>query len=246
MQESKIERNNGFTPLIVLNNVSKSYVEENKTERRVLHDVNAVVNNGEIIVVLGRSGSGKSTILNMLSGIDLPTSGSIAINNTDITRLSEQERTLFRRRNVGFIFQFFNLIPTLTAEENLLLPLELNGVSIQEGKQKAQNMLKEIGLSDRADSYPDQLSGGEQQRIAIARALIHEPSIILADEPTGNLDYDTGLIIINLLDNLVRKKGKTMVMATHSKEVIGLADRILTVKDGKIIELSASKAEKSI
>lgn len=243
MQESKIAGNNGYNPLIELKDVSKSYMEENLTERSVLHEVNAVINKGEIIIVLGRSGSGKSTILNLLSGIDLPSKGSILIGSTDITKLSEQERTLFRRGNVGFVFQFFNLIPTLTAMENLMLPLELNGVPPEEGTKKAQNMLQEIGLSDRAKSYPDQLSGGEQQRIAIARALIHEPSIILADEPTGNLDYDTGLVIISLLDNLVRKKGKTMVMATHSREVIGLADRILTVKEGKIIEFSASKVE---
>lgn len=243
MQESKTERNNGFNPLIILKDVSKSYMEENNTERKVLHEVNAVIKKGEIVIVLGRSGSGKSTILNMLSGIDLPTRGNIIIDNINITQLSEQERTLFRRKNVGFVFQFFNLIPTLTALENLLLPLELNGVSTEEAKEKAQNMLGEIGLSDRAKSYPDQLSGGEQQRIAIARALIHEPSIILADEPTGNLDYETGLVIISLLDTLVRKKGKTMIMATHSREVIGLADRILTVKEGKIIELSSSKVE---
>ncbi|HEX2866897.1 MAG TPA: ABC transporter ATP-binding protein [Ignavibacteriales bacterium] len=243
MQETKPDGNNGFNPLIILKDVSKSYMEENNTERKVLYEVNAVLKKGEIVIILGRSGSGKSTILNMLSGIDLPTSGNILIDNIDITKLSEQERTLFRRKNIGFVFQFFNLIPTLTSEENLLLPLELNGVSTVEAKEKARNMLGEIGLMDRAKSYPDQLSGGEQQRIAIARALIHEPSIILADEPTGNLDYETGLVIISLLDTLVRKKGKTMIMATHSREVIGLADRILTVKEGKIIELSASKVE---
>ncbi|MGE5621154.1 MAG: ABC transporter ATP-binding protein [archaeon] len=242
MQDS-VERNNGHLPLIVLKDVSKSYTEESHTERRVLHEVNAVINKGEIIIVLGRSGSGKSTLLNLLSGIDLPTEGSIIIDGTDLTKLSEQERTLFRRRNVGFVFQFFNLIPTLTAEENLMLPLELNGIGVEEGRKSSLNMLKEVGLSDRARSYPDLLSGGEQQRIAIARALIHDPSIILADEPTGNLDYDTGLIIISLLDNLVRKKGRTMVMATHSREVAGLADRILTVKDGKMVELPALKAE---
>ncbi|MCU7493848.1 MAG: ABC transporter ATP-binding protein [Ignavibacteria bacterium] len=244
MQESNIERNNGYSPLIVLKDVSKSYTEENLTEHGVLYDVNAIIKKGEILIVLGRSGSGKSTILNLLSGIDLPTRGGILIDNVDITKLSEQERTLFRRKNIGFVFQFFNLIPTLTAFENLMLPLELNDMANAEGKARALNMLKEVGLSNRAQSYPDQLSGGEQQRIAIARALIHEPSIVLADEPTGNLDYETGLVIISLLDNLVRKKGKTMLMATHSREVIGLADRILTVKDGKIIELSASDVEK--
>ncbi|MGE5411901.1 MAG: ABC transporter ATP-binding protein, partial [Clostridiales bacterium] len=199
------------------------------------------INEGEIIIVLGRSGSGKSTLLNLLSGIDVPSFGHIYINNNDITSMSEKDRTLFRRNNIGFVFQFFNLIPTLTVEENLLLPLELKGKISDKEQRIAMELLQEIGLGDRASSYPDQLSGGEQQRVAVARAIIHDPSIILADEPTGNHDFETGLLIINLLDRIIRKKKKTMIMATHSKEVIGMADRILTLKDGKIIELKHEK-----
>ncbi|MGE5679881.1 MAG: ABC transporter ATP-binding protein [Bacillota bacterium] len=228
-------------PIIRLKDLVKIYEEENQTTHTVLNKVNSEIKKGEIIILLGRSGSGKSTLLNLLSGIDLPTSGEIIINGINLTRLSEQERTLFRRNNIGFIFQFFNLIPTLTVEENLLLPLELKGKLEKEQYTLASDILDEVGLKDRLKSYPDQLSGGEQQRVAVARAVIHDPSLILADEPTGNLDYETGLMIINLLDRLIRKKEKTMIMATHSKEVIGMADRILTVRDGKLIEISAEK-----
>jgi putative ABC transport system ATP-binding protein len=227
--------------IIKLSDVSKTYLEENKSEHKVLNRVNIEINEGEIIIILGRSGSGKSTLLNLLSGIDVPSSGHIYLNNNDITSMSEKDRTLFRRNNIGFVFQFFNLIPTLTVEENLLLPLELKGKISDKEQRIAMEILQEIGLADRASSYPDQLSGGEQQRVALARAIIHDPSIILADEPTGNLDFETGLLIINLLDRIIRKKKKTMIMATHSKEVIGMADRILTLKDGKIIELKHEK-----
>lgn len=240
---SGINKKNEDSRLIFINNLYKSYIEENRSQRIVLNGANAEIRTGEIIVLLGRSGSGKSTILNLLSGIDLPTSGEIIIDGSNLALLSEQQRTLFRRRQTGFIFQFFNLIPTLTVLENLLLPLELNGISLKEGKESALIMLYEVGLKDRAGSYPDQLSGGEQQRIAIARALIHEPAIILADEPTGNLDYETGLIIISLLDKLVRKKGRTMIMATHSKEVIGMADRIIAIKEGKLVEINGIKRD---
>jgi putative ABC transport system ATP-binding protein len=185
--------------------------------------------------LLGKSGSGKSTLLNIISGIDVPDSGSVAIDGTDITKLSEKERTIVRRNKIGFIFQFFNLIPTLTVKENLQLPLELKNISEQ--VEKINSVLKEVGLSNKANTYPDKLSGGEQQRIAIARALIHNPDIILADEPTGNLDYETGLQIIHLLDRVVKKKGKTMIMVTHSKDVIGLADKIFSLKEGKLIEM---------
>lgn len=227
--------------IIKLSDVSKNYLEENKSEHKVLNRVDIDINEGEIIIVLGRSGSGKSTLLNLLSGIDVPSFGHIYINNNDITSMSEKDRTLFRRNNIGFVFQFFNLIPTLTVEENLLLPLELKGKFSDKEQRVAMEILQEIGLGDRASSYPDQLSGGEQQRVAVARAIVHDPSIILADEPTGNLDFETGLLIINLLDRIIRKKKKTMIMATHSKEVIGMADRILTLKDGKIIELKYEK-----
>ncbi|MEQ8172180.1 MAG: ABC transporter ATP-binding protein [Candidatus Eremiobacterota bacterium] len=204
---------------IELQALSKTY-PEGKTDRTVLRDITATVNRGEVIVLLGRSGSGKSTLLNLLCGIDIPSSGHVFINNINITGLSEHERTLFRRKHIGFIFQFFNLIPTLTVEENLLLPLELNGLTGKEEEKKAFEILAQTGLSDRRKSYPDQLSGGEQQRVAIARALSHDPMLILADEPTGNLDFETGQQILSILDDLAGKTGKTMIMATHSKEMV--------------------------
>ena len=220
--------------MVELKSVSKNYFEGN-TKHSVLNNFELYIPDGEIIILFGKSGSGKSTLLNIISGIDVPDSGSVTIDKTDITKLSEKERTLIRRKKIGFIFQFFNLIPTLTVKENLQLPLELNNADDQENK--INTILTEVGLIDRADTYPDKLSGGEQQRISIARALIHNPDIILADEPTGNLDYETSLQIIDLLDRVVKKKGKTMIMVTHSKDVIGLADRIISLKEGKITEM---------
>jgi putative ABC transport system ATP-binding protein len=225
--------------MLELKNVSKSYFEGN-SKHFVLNDLELNVQNGEIIILLGKSGSGKSTLLNVISGIDIPESGVVSIDGTDITKLSEKNRTLVRRNKIGFIFQFFNLIPTLTVNENLLLPLELTGTNQRDEKVKA--ILKEVGLGDRANTYPDRLSGGEQQRISIARALIHNPDIVLADEPTGNLDYETGLQIVDLLDRVVKKKGKTMIMVTHSKDVVGLADKIFSLKDGKLKEMQKESA----
>lgn len=220
--------------MLELKNVNKSYLEGN-IKHIVLNNLDLHVLNGEIIILFGKSGSGKSTLLNIISGIDVPDSGSVSIDGTDITKLSEKERTLVRRNKVGFIFQFFNLIPTLTVKENLLLPLELTGSNNTE--ERINSILSEVGLANRANTYPDKLSGGEQQRIAIARALIHNPDIILADEPTGNLDYETGFQIVDLLDRVVKQKGKTMIMVTHSKDVIGLADKMYSLKDGKLSEM---------
>ncbi|MBT8380933.1 MAG: ABC transporter ATP-binding protein, partial [Ignavibacteria bacterium] len=205
------------------------------TKHNVLNNFELKMSTGEIIILLGKSGSGKSTLLNIISGIDIPDSGSVTVDQTDITKLSEKDRTLVRRNKIGFIFQFFNLIPTLTIKENLLLPLELTGINQRD--EKVNTLLTEVSLADRANTYPDKLSGGEQQRISIARALIHNPDIVLADEPTGNLDYETGLQIVDLLDRVVKKKKKTMIMVTHSKDVIGLADRIFSLKDGKLTEM---------
>jgi len=224
--------------MLELKNVSKKFIEGEATHV-VLDNLNLTIPEGEIVILFGKSGSGKSTLLNIISGIDLPDEGSVSIDNTDITKLSENDRTLQRRSKIGFIFQFFNLIPTLTVKENLQLPLELN--EIEDHQNKIKNVLREVGLDDRANTYPDKLSGGERQRIAIARALIHNPDIILADEPTGNLDHETGLQIVDLLDRVVKKKNKTMIMVTHSKDVIGLADRALSLKNGKVVELN--KAE---
>ena len=225
-------------PLIELRNLTKIY-QEGKREHAVFRDVNTEFNKGALIVLLGRSGSGKSTLLNLISGIDEPTAGDVIINSTQITQLSEQERTLFRRRHIGFIFQFFNLIPTLTVEENLLLPIELNNRIDSEMRDKALGLLEEVGLGDRATSFPEGLSGGEQQRVAIARALVHDPLLILADEPTGNLDLETGRDVLDLLDRLTRQSVKTMIMGTHSKEVVGIADRILNIRNGQLVEDNA-------
>ena len=220
--------------MLELKNVSKKFIE-GETTHIVLNNLDLKIPEGEIVILFGKSGSGKSTLLNVISGIDLPDEGSVSIDNTDITKLSENDRTLQRRNKIGFIFQFFNLIPTLTVKENLQLPLELN--DIEDHQNKVRAVLTEVGLADRSNTYPDKLSGGERQRIAIARALIHNPDIILADEPTGNLDHETGLQIVDLLDRVVKQKNKTMIMVTHSKDVIGLADRVLSLKSGKVIEM---------
>ncbi|MBW8874056.1 MAG: ABC transporter ATP-binding protein [Acidobacteria bacterium] len=202
----------------------------------VLCAANASFARGELAVLVGRSGTGKSTLLNLLSGIDQPDSGEVIVDGVSLSTLSERERTLFRRERIGFVFQFFNLIPTLTVEENLLLPLELKGKVSREQREIALHLLEEVGLADRAASYPDRLSGGEQQRVAVARALAHDPLLVLADEPTGNLDLETGLQVLEILDRLTRRAGKTMVMVTHSSEVVGLADRVFRIEDCRLVE----------
>ena len=222
-------------PALELQHLSKTY-REGEAERVVLREVSLTIASGEIVVLVGRSGSGKSTLLNLVAGIDRPTAGSVAVNGTDLTALDEQARTRFRRRHIGFVFQFFNLIPLLTVEENLLLPLDLNGRADEKGVARARDLLERVGLAGRGDSFPERLSGGEQQRVAIARALIHEPDVILADEPTGNLDADTAADVLDLLDKLAREAGRTVLMATHSREVIGVADRIFTVQRGALVE----------
>ena len=223
---------------IILKNVSKYYTEGDY-QRLVFKEVNLEINAGEIVVVLGRSGSGKSTFLNILSGIDQPNTGQVQINGTEMTRLSEQQRTLFRRSNVGFIFQLFNLIPTLTVIENVLLPLELTGKLKKQHREHVTKLLSAVRLADRAHSFPDKLSGGEQQRVAVLRALIHKPLLLLADEPTGNLDTESSKQVLKLMTSLVRKEGKTMVLVTHSQEIAQLADRIFVFQKGKLLEQRA-------
>jgi putative ABC transport system ATP-binding protein len=225
--------------MISIKNVKKSF-QEGSSKQVILDNLDLSIAKGEIVILLGKSGSGKSTLLNILSGIDTPDSGTVSINLNEITSLSEKDRTLIRRNKIGFIFQFFNLVPTLTVEENLLLPLELNDFTNR--KELVKTILDEVELTDKLQSYPDKLSGGERQRVAVARALIHNPDIILADEPTGNLDYETSLKIIDLLDRVVKKKGKTMIMVTHSKDVIGLADRVLTIRNGKVTQIEKDNA----
>jgi putative ABC transport system ATP-binding protein len=185
---------------------------------------------GETVAIYGKSGSGKSTLLNLIAGLDRPTRGTVTVEGRDIHELPEAERTWFRRTRLGFVFQFFNLIPTLTALENVALPLEMLGRE----PGIARDALEKVGLSGKEDRFPHELSGGEQQRVAIARAVIKDPALILADEPTGNLDTETGDQILTLLDELSRTMGTTLLLATHSERSSRIADRILTIIDGRI------------
>ena len=226
-------------PIIQLKQLSKSYQEGNK-RRLVLNELELSVAEGQMYVLLGRSGSGKSTMLNLLSGIDQPDTGQVIIDGTDISKMNEKDRTKYRRDNIGFVFQSFNLISTLTVFENVVLPLSLKGDNPAESKQKAQFFLDQVGLGDRAGSYPDRLSGGEQQRVAIARALAHEPKFILADEPTGNLDYKTGSLVLNMLSDLVRENSRTMIIATHDREMAQIADQVLELREGSLHAMNAS------
>ena len=221
--------------MVRLRDLSKRY-DEGSEVRSVIDGVNADIPRGEFTALAGPSGSGKTTLLNLISGIDAPTSGEVLIDSVPITGLSENERTLFRRKNIGFVFQFFNLIPTLDIRENLLLPLQLNGYDAAQSARRIAELLERVGLQDRIDSYPDRLSGGEKQRVAIARALVHDPPLILADEPTGNLDADTGMSVLALLENLTRDDGKTLIVVSHSDMVVGRADRVLSMEDGQLIE----------
>ena len=224
---------------IVLQNLTKTY-QEGGQERTVLREANAQISCGEFVTVIGKSGSGKSTLLNLISGIDLADGGLIYVGGIEMTTLSERERTLFRRHNIGFIFQFFNLIPTLTVLENVTLPGELSGQPEREARERAGRLLEAVGLRDRMHTFPDRLSGGEQQRVAIARALINDPQLLLADEPTGNLDEDTGKQVLDLLDRLTRQAGKNMIMVTHSNDAVAYADRVLLLRDGKLDEVVGS------
>ncbi|CAI8015706.1 Uncharacterized ABC transporter ATP-binding protein Rv0986 [Geodia barretti] len=221
--------------MVEMRALTKRY-EEGTEARSVIERADAEIHRGEFVALAGPSGSGKTTLLNLISGIDTPTSGDVLIDSVPITKLSEKDRTLFRRKNIGFVFQFFNLIPTLSVKENLLLPLQLNSFPSAESDDRVMYLLERIGMGDRIDSYPDRLSGGEKQRVAIARALAHNPPLILADEPTGNLDADTGRAILSLLKSLIDGSGKTMVIVSHSDVVAGMADRVLAMEDGKLVE----------
>jgi putative ABC transport system ATP-binding protein len=219
--------------LVRLSGVRKSY-REGDAEHVVLGGVSAEIREGEIVVLLGPSGSGKSTLLNIIGGIDSADSGVVEIGGESLMSMTERERTLFRRRRLGFVFQFFNLIPTLTVEENLLLPLELNDRPANADLARAA--LARVGLAERAEAFPDRLSGGEQQRIAIARALIHEPVLVLADEPTGNLDDDTAESVLDLLESMTRGSGRTLIVVTHSDRVVRRASRVLELRHGRVEE----------
>ena len=228
-------------PMIRTQALDKTYVD-GATRHRVLQAVDLQVAAGECVALLGRSGSGKSTLLNLLAGIDRPDGGHIQVGGHDLQRLSEHERTLFRRRHIGFVYQFFNLIPTLSVAENVRLPMELNGWPEARSADRLRQLLDGLGLRGRENEPPDRLSGGEQQRVAIARAMAHEPALLLADEPTGNLDAETGRHMLELLLNMGRGGGHTLVIVTHSLEVARAADRLLRLEDGRLVEGGAELA----
>jgi putative ABC transport system ATP-binding protein len=217
--------------LVRLDRVTKDYSEGGEL-RHVLKSATLEVGEGEFVAIRGRSGSGKTTVLNLVAGIDRPSSGEIFFAGKPLSRLGAGPLTLLRRDEMGFVFQFFNLIPTLRVLENVLLPAELAG---QDGASRGAELLERVGLADRARSFPDRLSGGEQQRVAIARALVRDPRLVLADEPTGNLDDASGAAVMELLDALTRRSGRTLLLVTHSREVAALADRVLTIEDGRLV-----------
>jgi putative ABC transport system ATP-binding protein len=212
--------------------------QEGQNHRNVLTNVNFELGKGQRLALVGRSGSGKSTLLNLLAGVDLPDSGEIKIKNNNLTEFTENQRTLFRRQHIGFIYQLFNLIPTLTVVENISLPLELNRVARAQIAKRSNAILDAVGLSDRGTSYPDQLSGGEQQRVGIARGLVHNPSLVLADEPTGNLDAESGRQVLKLLNSLVNQNQQSLIIVTHSIEIARSAERVLELKDGIVKDVT--------
>jgi putative ABC transport system ATP-binding protein len=200
----------------------------------VLKNINLMIGNGEFVSIMGPSGSGKSTLLYLIGGLDKPTSGSVRIMGKELSVMKDRDESIMRRRDIGFVFQFYNLIPNLNVEENILLPVLLDGKSSKSCKKNLEELLEIVGLSDRRHHTPRELSGGQQQRVAIARALINEPEIILADEPIGNLDSKSGTEIMQLLKTINDEKGKTIIQVTHSTEAAQYGNRIINVKDGRV------------
>lgn len=217
-----------------IRDLSRSF-REGERRHDVIRNLSADFLTGETVALRGRSGSGKSTLLNLVSGIDAPDAGEILVAGRSITGMNEHDRTLFRRSNIGFVYQAFNLVSTLTVSDNIRLVLELNRVPADAAAARIEYLLDAVGLAGREASHPDVLSGGEQQRVAVARALAHDPALVLADEPTGNLDDRTAAGILELLDKLVRQAGRTMIIATHSASVSAFADRNLELHNGILI-----------
>ena len=209
----------------------------------ILRGVDLEVPRGQFVAIMGASGSGKSTLLGLLAGLDTTTTGKVIIDGVDITGLNEDELALVRGRKIGFVFQSYQLIPTLTAEENVLLPHELAGGDVKAGMTRARDLLTSVGLADRMDHYPVQLSGGEQQRVALARAFMGQPPILMADEPTGNLDSVNGAHVLDLLISLNQREGTTLVLVTHDRALTARADRIVTLSDGKVVADELQTAE---
>jgi putative ABC transport system ATP-binding protein len=226
--------------VIRLKDVAKYYYMGESTVKAV-DDVDVVVHRGEFVAVMGPSGSGKSTAMNLIGSLDVPTKGSIYLDDIDISSLGESDLAQLRGQNVGFIFQQFNLIPTLTVKENIMLPMNLQNLDEFEREDRVMELLKKVELVDRADHYPNQISGGQQQRVAIARALANNPEVILADEPTGNLDSKTGVKVMDVLSQL-NKEGKTIVMVTHDPDLAkSYADIVYWLKDGKVEKITKKK-----
>ena len=219
--------------VVKIENVARVY-KIGKVETQALRGVNLSIENGEFTALVGPSGSGKTTLLQMIGCLDQPTTGSVCVNGRDVTRLNRNQRADMRRGTIGFIFQFFALIPTLSAYENVEMPLLLNGHTAKERKERVMDLLKAVDLVDRARNRPDQLSGGQQQRVAVARALASEPKLILADEPTANLDTTNGQQVMDIMKKLNKETGVTFVFATHDPRVISYADRVVTLQDGLI------------
>ena len=219
--------------IIEIKDICKSFGEkDNRTQ--VLKNVSLSVGKGEFISLMGASGSGKSTLLYLLGGLDIHDSGEIILDGRDISKMRDRELSKLRREGMGFVFQFFNLVQNLTVEDNILLPLVMDGRSPKKYREKLDNILETVGLFDKRKSYPNQLSGGQQQRCAIARAVIYEPKILLADEPTGNLDSKSGAEIMELFSRINKKKGITILMVTHSAECAAYSDKVINLSDGKI------------
>ena len=219
--------------MLIIRQLSRAFTEGERVHQ-VLERADAEVSRGERVAVVGRSGSGKSTLLNLISGIDTPDAGSVELDGAVLSALAEPARTLFRRAHVGFVYQFFNLIPTLDVAENVRLVLELNGVRGQEARTRTLAMLAAVGLRDRAASAVDALSGGEQQRVAIARALVHRPRLLLADEPTGNLDEESARELLPLLWSLTHTEGSALILVTHDLALAAAADRVLELRGGRL------------
>jgi putative ABC transport system ATP-binding protein len=228
--------------MIELRGVSKT-VPSGAGSLTILHPIDLAIEAGRVVAITGPSGSGKSTLLGLLAGLDAPSSGHVILDGVDITTLGEDELAQLRGTRIGFVFQFFHLLPSLTAFENVLVPMEIAG--IPKAAPRAKQLLEEVGLSDRAHHYPSQLSGGEQQRVAIARALANNPPILLADEPTGNLDSTTGQSVIQLLLDVNRTRRTTLVLVTHDQELAAVADVVVALRDGRIVRTTTRTAEEA-
>ena len=231
--------------ILVVKNLKKVFKDELATPLEVLKDINLKVKKGEYISLMGESGSGKSTLLYQIGCLDSPTEGNIYINGIDVTKLNDEEKSKLRCQSIGFVFQFYNLIPNLSVDENIMLPVVMAGKKIKDYKEKADKLLKIVGLKDKSKFFPKQLSGGEQQRVSIARAVIMDPSLLLADEPTGNLDSVSTEEILKLFKKINKEKNITIIQVTHSKDVAKHSDKTIYLKDGRIVT-NDNKEEKEL